>query len=119
MGLRPLASCTVLSRATITKSFAFFPPAFFAASKNLTCPRCSRSNTPEANTIFVLFGLPATRISLPPAVLMCPIDPRSMPRKLSLSQAFPELYNTLHLLGSREHTRAHRRSFRHLRLLDR
>src|SRR3972149_8697077 len=110
-GFLPLVFSTVRSRAMMTISSAFLPPAFFASSKNLTCPKCSRSNTPEAKTTLRFLVFVATRTSPLPAILTHLTIPRDMRRKLNLSQTFSALYNTLHLPDKLKHTQGYRQPF--------
>src|SRR3990170_7937712 len=100
----------------MTMSSEFLPPAFFASSKNLTCPRCSRSNTPDAKTTLRFLVFVATRISPLPAVLKHLTIPRNKRRKLNLSQTFSDLYNTLHLPDKLKHTPVPRQPFARLPL---
>src|SRR3990170_3100178 len=110
-GFLPLVFSTVRSRAMMTMSSAFLPPAFFASSKNLTCPRCSRSNTPEAKTTLRFLVFVATRTSPLPAILKHLTIPRNKRRKSNLSQTFSDLYNTLHLPDKLKHTPVSRQPF--------
>jgi len=69
----------VLSLAMMTISLAFFPPARLAFSKNFTCPKCSRSNTPLAITTTGCFGV---------FVLLLAIQ-RSLLQEVLRRQVFP------------------------------
>src|SRR4030042_2281104 len=100
IGFLPFFFSTVLSLATTTTSLAPRPPVFLAASRNRTCPKCKRSKTPEARTIFlfsVLSVLLAIRNSLPPTISKLQADLHSKRQKLNLPRISLFPYNILHL----------------------
>src|SRR3972149_10960731 len=102
----------------VTMSSEFLPPAFFASSNTLTCPRCSKSNTPEAKTTLRFLVFVATRTSPLPAILRRLTIPRNKRRKSNLSQTFSDLYNTLHPPDKLKHTQVPRQPFARSPLAD-